>query len=46
MVTLHPKTGKPVTHILKPQEIDAILKKYGLAKKEDAPSTQPATAHA
>jgi len=31
-------TGKPVTHILKPAEIDALLKKHNLAKKDDKPA--------
>lgn len=49
-MSLHPKTGRPFTHILQPQEIDAVLKKHGLAKKPETAGglsgAQPATAHA
>jgi len=34
-LTLDPETGRPHAKIFKPDEIDALLKLHGLAKKED-----------
>jgi hypothetical protein len=41
---LDEETGRPITHILKPAEIDALLTKHGL-KKSDAPA-EPVSAQA
>jgi 20S proteasome subunit alpha 3 len=34
-LTIDEETGKPLAKIFKPEEIDALLKQHGLAKKED-----------
>ena len=34
-MTLDPKTKTPVAKIYRPVEVDALLKKYDLAKKDD-----------
>lgn len=42
---LDEETGKPLTHILKPTEIDALLRKHGLKKDDEAaPETVSAQA--
>ena len=35
VLTLDEKTGKPKAKIYKPKEIDALLEKEGLAKKDE-----------
>jgi 20S proteasome subunit alpha 3 len=34
-LTLDPETKKPRSKIYRPAEVDALLEKHGLAKKED-----------
>jgi hypothetical protein len=34
-LTVDPKTNKPVGHIMSGPEIEELLKKHGLAKKEE-----------
>lgn len=35
-MTLDPKTKQPVAKIFRPSEVDALVQKHGLGKKEDA----------